>query len=357
MLSPNTAAITSQVTSDYRVNNYMMAWAHTLMNTTLFPLNPKPAWYDGVATELAATKTTTQEWLTKDFSDIAAALPQTLISYANLFGPGVDEMVPLVTGKNPKGTDRETVADVLEALHAAAVKHHFRVRGLQNKMIAFAKVAQASSKKMIDNAKEVRKTIGEADKDLLALQGRVAELQRRLGITTTEAKNSMTGAAMTGASITMTMLAFTVGAASFPIFGLAGAIIGIGIKAAQEAAQSKEVLALIREIGELQSKVSAQQFQMAAMETIAASFENLSDICTEALTSMEGSVHHWDDIVNNLAAAQELVAHAEVDLSTINAFKELRNAATNWATIGDRARKIQGSLMRVTEPIIVGSAA
>jgi len=357
MLAPNTNALTSQVTSDYRVNNYLMAWAHTLLNTTIFPLNPKPEWFDRVATELTTTKTKTGDWLNKDFPDIAATLPQTLINYANLFASAADELVPLVAGKNPTGNDRETVAELLEALHADAVQHQFRVRGLQNKVIDFAKLAQESSRKMADHTKEVKKTIGAADKELLALQGRIAELQQRLGITTTEAKHSMTGAAMTGASITMTMLAFTVGAAAFPIVGLAGAIIGIGINAAKQAAESKEVLALVREIGELRVKLSGQQFQMAALETIAASFENLSDVCVEALTSMEGTVHHWDDIVNNLAAAQELVAQPGVDLSQIHAFKELPAAATSWTTIADRARKIQGSVMKVADTIVIGSAA
>ena len=42
----------------------------------------------------------------------------------------------------------------------------------------------------------------------------------------------MSGAAMKGATITMTMLAFTVGATTFPIVGLAGALIGIAYSAA-----------------------------------------------------------------------------------------------------------------------------
>jgi hypothetical protein len=203
----------------------------------------------------------------------------------------------------------------------------------------------------------VKKDIKDSDKELLALQSRIAELQRRLGITTTEAKNSMSGAAMTGASISMTLLAFTVGAAAFPIVGLAGAIIGIGINAAKEAAGSNEVLALVREIGELQVKLSAQQFQLAAMETIARSFESLSDVCSEALTSMEGTVHHWDDIVNNLAVARELIQQPEVDLSKIKAFKELRAAATNWATIGERARNIQKATMILADRIEIGKSA
>jgi hypothetical protein len=358
MLSPNPSAITTQVTSDYAVNSYLMVWAHTLLNTSMYPVQPKPAWFDGVSTELAATKTKTQKWLVEEYPDIAAALPQTLISYANKFEAAAAELIPLLAKGNPKGTDRSTVDELLADLHEAAGKHHWRVLGLQRKVVAFAAVAKESSAKMAKNAKDVQKTIGVAQKDLLALQSRIAELQRRLGITTTEAKNSMSGAAMTGATITMTMLAFTVGAAAFPIVGLAGAIIGIGINAAREAAQSAEVLALVREIGELQVKLSGEQFQIAALETIAAAFENLSDVVSEALTSMEGSVHHWDDIVGNLAAAREIVAQADADLTKITAFKGLAAARTSWKTIAERAANIQKSVLQVsTEPIVVGGSA
>ena len=246
MFSPNTGALTSQVTSDYSVNNYLMAWAHTLLNTNLYPLSPKPDWFDGVAAELKTTKEKTQEWLNHEFADIAATLPQALIEYANLFTSAADELVPLVVSKNPKGDDRATAAELFGALHAAAVRHQFRVLGLQRKVVAFAKVVMDSSASLGKTAKQVKKNIKDSDDELLALQSRIADLQRRLGITTTEAKNSMSGAAMTGASISMTLLAFTVGAAAFPIFGLAGAVIGIGINAAQEASRSKEVLALIR---------------------------------------------------------------------------------------------------------------
>jgi hypothetical protein len=130
----------------------------------------------------------------------------------------------------------------------------------------------------------------------------------------------------------MTMLSFTVGLAAFPIVGLAG---------------------------ELQVKLSGEQFQIAALETIAASFENLSDVVSEALTCMAGTVHHWDDIVVNLAAARELVAQPEVDLTRIAAFKQLAAAKTAWATIAERARNIQSSVMQIaSEPIVLkGSAA
>ncbi len=357
MLSPNSDAITSQVTSDYRVNNYLMAWAHTLLNTNLFPVDPKPDWFDAVAAELATTKQTTKTWLHEDFPKIAAKLPQVLIEYANLFDSAVKELLPLVAWSNPQGDDRETVTDILKSLYTAANARRAEAIGWQTKVTAFAGVVKKSSADMAARAKKVKETISSADKELLALQSRIAELQRRLGITTTEAKHSMTGAATAGATISMTLLAFTVGAAAFPVFGLAGAIIGIGLNAAQEAAKSKEVLALVREIGELQVKLSAQQFQIAALETIAASFENLSDVCSEALTCMDGTVHHWDDIANNLAAVSELVAQPQVDLSRLHAFKELQTHAKNWGTIKQRAEKIQNSVMTVEKTILIGQSA
>jgi hypothetical protein len=356
MLSPNPGAITSQVTSDYRVNNYLMAWGHTLLNTNLYPVKKKPAWFDKVATELTTTQETTQKWLTADYPEIAAVVPQTLIQYANKFAPTVEALLPFIEGKNPQGSDRQKVVALLKKLHEDAKTHRWRVLGLQQKVIGFTKVVMDSSGKMIENAKEVKKTISAASKDLLALQSRIAELQQRLGITTTEAKHSMSGAAMTGASITMTMLAFTVGAAAFPIVGLAGAIIGIAINAAKEAAESKEVLALIHEIGELQIKLGEEQFQTAALETVAASFENLADVCSEALTTMDGTVHHWEDIVNNVGFAVELVEKS-VDISNISAFQELRAAKTNWATIKERCLNIEKSGLKVGEPIIVGKSA
>lgn len=357
MLSPNTGAITSQVTSDYRVNNYLMAWAHTLLNTNLFPVDPKPSWFDDVATELAATKQITRQWLHEDFPKIAAKLPQVLIEYANLFDSAVNELLPLVAWSNPQGDDRETVADILGTLYTAADARRAQALTWQTKVTAFTTAVKKSSADMAGKAKKVRETISGADKELLALQGRIAELQRRLGITTTEAKNSMTGAAMTGATISMTMLAFTVGAASFPVFGLAGAIIGIGLKAADEAAKSKEVLALVREIGELQVKLSAQQFQLAALESIATSLENLSDVCSEALTCMDGTLHHWDDIANNVAAVRELVQQPQVDLSRLAAFKQLQTHAKNWEIVKQRAEKIQNSVMTVEKTILVGQSA
>jgi hypothetical protein len=363
MLAPNTAAVTAQLTSDYGVNANLMVWAHTLLNTSLYPLTPKPAWFDKIADELTAAKTKTETWLVDDYPGIAAALPQTLISYANMFEAAYRELKPLFANGNPTGASRDTALELIAALQTEARRHQWMVLGLQRKVVAFSTLVKESSARMSENAKEVKKTLGAASKDLLALQSRIAELQRTLGITTTEAKHSMNGAAMTGASLTMTMMSFTItagiGAAAFPVFGLVGALIGIGVNAAKEASKSAEVRALIREIGELRVKVTADQFQIAALQTIEASCETLADVTVSSLTNMEGVVHHWDDIVGQLAAAHELLQQPAVDLSRVEAFRSLSSADAAWKVIATRAANIQESVLQVSAERIVltGDAA
>jgi hypothetical protein len=351
MLAPSTNAVTSQLTYDYGVNSSLMIWAHTLLNTSLFPLDKKPAWFDPIATELAATKTATQSWLVDDYPHIAAALPQTLINYANLFTSASPELKKIFNGANPEASKRALALEIITALKTEAAAQLWTVRGLRTKVLAFSKLVSDSSTRLAAASKEVKKSVGAASKDLLALQSRFAELQRMLGVTTTEAKNSMNGAAMTGASLTMTMMSFTisagVGAAALPVFGLVGALIGIGINAAKEAAKSEEVLALIREIGDLRLKLQAEEFQIAALQTIDASLQTLADVSVNSRTNMEGIVHHWEDIVANLAMAEEMLGQSAVDVSKLETFKTLAAADEAWNVILQRASNIQESPIQI----------
>jgi hypothetical protein len=358
MFSPDVNALTSQVTYDYGVNAYLMAWAHALLNTTLYPLDPKPAWFDGIATDLATTKTRTEAWLVEQYPKIAAALPQALIDYGNTFDANANLLIPVLAKGNPTGDDRQKVAGLVADLLSEAREHAFAVRGLQKHVREFAELVTTASTAMSANVKKVRATITASQADLIALQSRIAELQNRLGITTTEAKNSMQGAAMTGATLSMTMLAVTVGAMSFPVFGLAGAVIGIGINAAMEAAKSKEVLALLREINVLRVKLSTEQTQIAALESIAAQFDRLSNVATSSLTNMQGVVHHCDDIVNGLILIGEIVAEPAADLTKLTPFKELSSARAGWKTVRERAQNIQDSVLRTKiDTIVVNGAA
>lgn len=364
MLAPDSEAMTAQLTSDYAVNNYLMAWSHGLLNTALYPVEPKPEWFDKIDTQLTAAKTVTQKWLTEDFPEIAAGLPQTLIDYGNTFRSKLTEIQRVLAKETLSASDRDLLIAHVDDLSTEAAANRWRVLGYRKKVKDFAELVIALSRTMETDVKEVTKSMASAQREVVALQNRINELQNQLGITTTQAKNHMQSAAMSGGTLSLTMVSLAVmtslGTAAIPVFGIAGAVLAIGINAALEASRSAAALETIREIGQLKQKLHAQQYQLAALHAINRAVERLSDVAGTALTSMTGTVHHWDDIASNVAAARELLDQRTFDPRKLTAFSTWPSADAAWATIIERAGNIQTSVLKVEKPIeivISGTAA
>ena len=356
MFSPNVHAVTSQLNSDFALKSSLAAWAHTLLHTSLFPPKPAPPWFDRVNRELNDAKARTQKWLVDDYPNIVSGVPTALISFSDTFAAAAAELIPILADGNPTGDRRMSVVALFQALHEEAATQQWRVRGLQQKVTAFAEAVGSSSERMAVAANNVKQTLGASRKDLFTIESRIAELQRRLAVTTNDAKHSMRSAATTGGTVTLTLLAFTiaagVGTAAFPVAGVAGAVLSIGVSAASEAARSAEVRALIGEIGELRRHLTNQQFHVAALSAVAASLQDLADAVDTALTTTDGVTHHWDDIVQNLALARELLDQPAVDVTRIGVFQGVAEAAAAWKTIGERARTVRTSRLDVATKTI-----
>lgn len=354
MLAPNPETIVTQLTSDYAVNSFLMAWSHTLMNTALYPVDPKPKFFDKIAGELDQAKKVTRPWLIEEYPAIAAALPQSLIDYGNKVVPILGLLRPELAKARP---DRQLLIELVDALRAEAREQQAKVVALRDKVAAYAPQVAAVAKEAAKQAQEVIASAGEANRKVLSLQSRIVELQRQLAVVSADAKHAMSGAATTGASVSMTMISFTVtaavGTASFPVFGLVGAFIGIGINAALEAAKSREVLNLLREIGQLSLDLNAEQHQAAALRTIAGSLERLSDQSGSAAVGMVSSLHHWEDICGDLDLLRELLGQPALEPGQLLplAAVRLKAAEAAWEKIVDGAIKIQASALKVTAPI------
>lgn len=356
MLAPNPKNMLDQLTGDYAVNSLLMAYGHTLLNTSFFPIEPKPSWFDRIGGELAKAKKVTAPWLHQEYPKIAAALPQSLIDYANNVLPAVEVLIPELAKSAP---DRRKVIALIEELQEEAQDQRTRVQDLHAKIEDYAPKVAAVAREAAKEAKVVIAAAGEANSKVLSLQARISELQRQLGAVGADAKHAMSGAATTGATLSMTLMSFTVtaaiGSASFPVIGLAGAFIGIGINAAIEASKSQEVINTLREIGQLSRELSAEQHQAAAMQTIARSLEQLGEQAGSATLSLAGSLHHWDDICGDLDLLRELADQPALELKKLMPLSRTRleAAAAAWRTIVAGAQKIQLSALETTAPIDV----
>ncbi|HVG23855.1 MAG TPA: HBL/NHE enterotoxin family protein [Thermoanaerobaculia bacterium] len=360
MFAPAPEPLSTQLAADYAVNASLAVWSHALLNTSLYPLDPKPAWFDRVNTRLAAAKKTTGTWLIEDYPHVASSLPQSLIDYGNNFVSGADQLIAYLS-KELTADARRDVFDLIGELQDVAVTQQFRVKGLQKKVEKFSTFVKEFAATMAKDQKEILASLSGARKDVERLQDRINDLFRELGITATEAKAAMEAAAMKGVSIFGTMFVYSISAvvtttASLPIVGLGIGVLALTIVAIQEKSKSDTIIEKMREITALQMKLTGEQTQVAALQSMAEAVATLSDVARAALTNMTGSVHYWDDFTNNLALAKELV-EKNVNVRELTPFQNLAAAKASWKKIVDSAKNVQSSVFTIESPIEIGGTA
>lgn len=361
MFAPAPEPLATQLASDYASNASLAVWSHALLNSNLFVLDPKPAWFDRVKTHLTDAKTKTQAWLVGDYPGVASALPQSLIEYGRNFMAAAEELKPYLSG-SMSAQDRADVLALFEELQVEASRQQFRIRGQQKKVADFTTFARSTAALLKADQKDVMTSLKDARKEVERLQDRINDLYRELGVTATEAKQAMEAAAMKGVTIFGTTFVFAVSAATtagvtFPVIGLGIAVLGLTYAAIMEKAKSDSVIEKLREIGTLQTKLTGDQLQAAALQSLCDSMEGLGDVARSSLTSMIGSVHYWDDVAGGIALAIEMVKKG-IDVRELTPFKTLAAASASWKSIVESAKHVQESVLRIEESIeIKGTAA
>ena len=362
MFAPKPESLSVQLSSDYSVNASLAVWAHALLNTDVYPLQEKPPWFDNISIALTNAKNKTLPWPSKDYPSIASGLPQSLIDYGTKFNHAANELIPLFE-KPLTADDRETAIALIDVLKDEAVTQQFRVKGLQNKVEAFAKSAQETAVKLSTAQRDVMATIKTMSADLVKLQSRITDLYRELGVSATDAKNEMSGVATKGLSIAGSLFVYTIASAvtataSAPIISVGIGVLALTYAAIMEKAHSDAVLTRIREITELQAKIPVEQQQAASLQALVSAIDSLSDLTRMSQANMAGSVHYWDDVTSGLVLAQEILAQNTWDPRALTPFTTMAGAKASWQSIVAAAKNVQKSVFALHPPVVVkGEAA
>jgi hypothetical protein len=360
MFAPSPEPLATQLASDYAVNASLAMWSHALMNTDLYPLTPKPAWFDRVDGHLSAAKKTTQAWLIDDYPGVASALPQSLVDYGHNFIAAADQLMTYLA-QPLTASGRADVLALLTELQAEAVQQQFRVKGIQKKVEKFTTFMRETLSRLSADRKDVMASLAGARKEVERLQDRINDLFRELGVTATEAKQAMEAAAMKGISIFGSTFVFSISAvvttgATLPVIGLGIAVIGLTYAALQDKSKSDAVIEKLREITALQVKLTGEQAQAAGLQAMGAAIESLGDVARASLTNMIGSVHYWADVADGLALAKELVEKG-VDVRALAPFQNLAAARGSWVKIVESAKNVQSSVLKVEKSIDIKETA
>ncbi len=364
ILAPDPDIVTRLLSANFVVANAMTAWAQALVDTTLYPLDPRPSWFIQLNQNLEAAHASTLDWLTCDGPSVLAAFPQSVINYANTFAAVQARLRGLVTevcaspGKTPNVIQSRAIRDLLTTLKNTAELQRTTADGLQVGMLKFAKTVAQMHGALDQDIRAAQMTLDEDDKKVIAFQNRLGELQRKLGALLTADENAEQSAAITGATIVKDVFLVSL-VAIVPILGpvsfvgMAVAGLSIGFNLIQDRLKQKDVQEVMGAITETQVSMTAEQQQIAALQGILLTLESLHEKTSQASRGFNDLVPLWADIEDHLEVVLETLDQPNVDLSLISAFLTLELAASYWETLLTRAGNIQASSLQATTPVTV----
>lgn len=362
ILAPDPDEVAELLTENFSTGNALTTWAHAVLNTVLYPLDPKPDWFDGLNQQLKQAQAPAEQWVVTDGPAVAAGFPQGLIDYANLFVPASKQLAGFVSGalanpgRTPDATQREEILQILSALAAEAARHRASAAGYQQSVTSFRDQVASIHDALDQEIQNASASLAADQNEIYDLNARISALQQKLGVTTLTAETAEKNAAKTGATIVLTLLSFVImgavtGGAAVPVMGLAGGILSAGTSIVSDVESDQQIINDLQAIGDLQTKLDAEKQQLAALQGILNNLRRLDEQNQAASGNTADLVHLWDDVAWQLAAATEVVQQPALDLGLVSALNNLPQAADAWLSVTTAATNVQQSQLLIAQPV------
>jgi hypothetical protein len=364
-LSPDIDWITQLLSTNFLAGNALTTYAHALLNTVPFPLDPLPSWFAQLNTDLQSAQAAAQRWVDTDAPAVAAGLPQAWIDYADLFIPTAQALITRVAqveqnpGRTPTDAQRQELLQLLDQLSSKAQAQLTAVTALRERLNSFAEQVEAQRGALTNDIKAADATLSDDEAQVLQLRDQLAQLQAKVSAIAEDVKNSFNSAATSGATFSFTILSYSVDAiiagAAFPVFGIAGGILAITFAAVQEALEDRALLKDLQDLSAAQVMLTAEQQQIAALQGIIGSLTRLRDQNLQVNQSGGGIVPTWEYIEGQVQSVMEALQQPNVDISLISPLNTLADAVKDWQTIVTRATNVQNSSLTQTQTVSLNS--
>ena len=366
MLAPSPAEITELLTGSLSSLVSLKAWAHAIVNTTLYPLTPAPSWYDGVSTELQNLQKPAQTWIDDNEPTVTAALWQSFVDYGTEFANAAADMVPLLadirqnSGNTPTAPQLSSLNGYLSSLSSQALAEQSVATSVASAITAFYDSANAARSALTSAIAAAEQTLKTDQSAIAALSSQVSGLQTQLAVVTQEAQQSLQKAGEQAANLSMKVVVYTLttlAGSAGSLVGIAGAVVSLGIDVAESVENNAEVIDTLKEISNLQAQLRPEEQQVAALQGVISNLEALDTLSLQAsnlYTSLLPAI--WQSVASELQSVVDELKQPNVDVTFIDGLAQLPQAASSWAAIVNEAMSIQngsvtlGSTVTLMQP-------
>ena len=368
LLAPDVDSVSAVLAQNFGVATALTAWSNALLNTSLYPLDPKPSWYDTLTAQLQTAAAPARSWVETDGPAILAEIPQGFIDFGNLFGaaaPDVEQTMTAVSAAShhaatPAQTAvlTQTVATLLQQAQTSLAT----ATSWQSTAKKFADTVRSQHATLTTTIAGAEATVTADAKQIADLRSTIASLQNALGIDSTTAANAAMSAYTSGLSLFGTLFLFSLttlatGGATLPLVAVAVATVTVSANGARNASADSSVQSDLEALGAAQAKLGAEETQVAALRSILTTLQNLLDCNSAVANAADIIVPVWNDIVTRLAFLAEVLAQPVVDLTLVSALTTFNESASKWSSIVANATNVQASTLSMTETINLTSGA
>jgi hypothetical protein len=347
MLAPESTYALQQITDAVNENAALMSWAQALLNTTLPPLTPQPAWYASINATLQSQRSAARDWLNVSGPSTFAALTQTNVDFANVFVAAVPQLTALVSaitaaGGAPTPDQLSQLVALLTKIQESAQAQSARVAQAQKAMSAYATqvttdreaLSTAMSAALAAQAQDAV-TIQQIQGQIQLLQLQVAALSARAGDQDISSQTSL---------FTIVIgMTFGLAAAggTLALGGLAGALVGVGGGAVMSHVYTAEIQATMEEIVNLTKQLGAAEIQLALVQGTITSLQALTAANQSTLATINNASNIWTLVLAQLEGVLVALAQPQVNVSLVTELLGLHQAAAVWQRVSTFCQEAQ----------------
>jgi Bacillus haemolytic enterotoxin (HBL) len=361
LLAPGGAGVSSLLVQNLGIGNALTAWSGALLNTSLYPLDPKPAWYDPLNAKLQIARTASQQWVETDGPNVLSQAPQSLIDFGNLFAATAADLQSTLAaiGTAPPSADHlSSLVQDIQLLIANAQTQSSTAATLQASVAAFAASIQAQRAGIEADVASASATLQADEETVTDYQDRIAALQAKLGIDTDQALDDSQSAAKASLSLFGSLFVYTLAAiatdgASLPLMAVASGAIGTSAGGAGAASADESVQSDLAALGVLETQLTAEDQQVAGLQAILGTLHRLDNLNSATGNALDALTPLWDDITVRLQFVAEELGQPSVDVTRIDALTGLADSIAAWSAIVAAATNVQSSTLTVATPVSV----
>ena len=368
LLAPSLDEVSELLTQNLGVGNALTAWSHALLNIALYPLNPKPDWYDSMSAKLAVSHGTAEQWVNGDGPLLASSVPQSLINYGNLLVASADDIMTTVRAISSAPRHRASpdqiasLSSAITTLLQTAEQQRALAAKMRQSAKTFAVSVRAQHADIAADVAAASKTLHEDERLVTEYEDGISALEQKLGIDVTKAKAEARDALVSGGSMVAALLFYSImtiatDGAAMPVMAIVFATTSITLNGVLSSVAAEDVQRDLAKLFDLETKLIAVSRQVIGLKSIVNVLRRLLD-CNDAVqNALDDLVPMWDDVMVRLQFVAEVLRQPSVDVTLVSSLMSFADSATAWQKIIDNATNVQSSSFTMTQPITLNQKA